>query len=117
VENSLVVALVITAIGMTLLFLALALFYGLLSLMMSVFEDRAKPKAREKEERTSTEGGVLLRVAAVAVALARAEGEQGILSIPAFVTGRGTSREPVSPWWSLHHQREVTREKSVRRLP
>ncbi|MGD2041261.1 MAG: OadG family protein, partial [Anaerolineae bacterium] len=51
-DNELFLALFITAAGMTLLFLSLGLFYGLLSLMTRLFEDQpagsgglfAKPK-------------------------------------------------------------------------
>jgi Na+-transporting methylmalonyl-CoA/oxaloacetate decarboxylase gamma subunit len=116
-ENSLLTALAITAIGMTLLFLALALFYGLLSLMMSIFERRAKPKALETKEPITAESGVLLRAAAVAVAMARAEAGQGDLTAPAPATGAETGREPPSPWWLLHHQRNVRPKPNARRLP
>jgi hypothetical protein len=100
------VALAITAIGMTLLFLTLAFFYGLLSLMASVIEDRRSERnsvpvtlpAGQDEE-------AALRAAAIAVALARASAEASIVS-----TGAPGQAEPApgaSPWWALHHQRSL----------
>ena len=117
-DNSLAIALGITVIGMTLLFLALFLFYGLLSLMMKLFEDRPpKPEAQANDEQAAMESAGLLQAAAIAVALARAETGPGVAPAPNLMDDRGSSGESTSPWWSLHHQREVTRNPNVRRVP
>ncbi len=99
----LMVVLVITAVGMTLLFLALAFFYGLLSLLTAAIQDRS----REPERNAATEPAeeeARLQAAALAVALARAEAE--LTASP--TTGEATASLPVSPWWALHHQRRLT---------
>lgn len=103
-SNSLVTALAITAIGMTLLFLSLAFFYGLLTLMASAIPDRrpAKDPVGAPEAAVPVDDEAPLRAAAIAVAMARAEAER--LSISG-----GPTREPPfpdrSPWWAFHHQR------------
>lgn len=113
--SSLVTALVITIIGMTLLFLTLALFYGLLSLMMAPIKDRpasadsleAKGEYVKGEEERDRE-----EAAAIAVALARAEAEQEAGYAAARITtvpdGVATGQQ-VSSWWALHHQRQMMR--------
>jgi hypothetical protein len=117
-DNSLFIALGITAIGMTLLFLALAFFYGLLSLMMVVIKDRPTHQAmlagEQREE--PDEGGELLRAVAVAVVMARAEAEQIAVLTGALATDEAGSSESVSPWWALHHQREVALGPETRRV-
>jgi Na+-transporting methylmalonyl-CoA/oxaloacetate decarboxylase gamma subunit len=107
-------ALAITAIGMTLLFLTLAFFYGLLSFMASAIEDRpsgsnsvavAPPAAKDQE--------AALRAAAIAVALARANTDGRAVS-----TESPLQAEPspgASPWWALHHQRSLNPNLPVRR--
>ena len=107
-------ALAITAIGMTLLFLTLAFFYGLLSAMGSVIEDRRSgsksvavtpPAANDRE--------AALRAAAIAVALARASAEEGAASAGALLHAGPSSG--TSPWWALHHQRSLGHNPPVRR--
>jgi hypothetical protein len=114
-------ALVIALIGMTLLFLSLIFFYGLLSLITAVIKDRPTPKRAQAEVRTSQgERGIrpeeVLRAAAVAVALARAEAEGG----PGLAMRHGPSEttveSPISPWWSLHHQRTLATNPNARRI-
>ena len=99
---------------MTLLFLALALFYGLLSLMTRVLQDQASAPASlvETEAETGAEQA-MLQAAAIAVALARAEAEQraGPLGTPA-----ADKVAAVSPWWALHHQRQMTSAPNTRRV-
>jgi hypothetical protein len=113
-ENSLVVVLIISAAGMTLLFLALAFFYGLLTLLTSMARDRAVAEAVPAE--AGEEAGVRLRAAAIAVALARAEAEQR--GVPAAVMPEdGTiPGGVVSSWWTLHHQRQVASNSAARRI-
>ena len=114
-DNSLIIALGITVVGMTLLFLALGLFYGMLTLLTAVFGDRSpRPQAQAADEQApdnlALESNMLLQAAAIAVALARAQG-------PTTMEALVASDETLSPWWSLHHQREVTRNPNVGRVP
>jgi Na+-transporting methylmalonyl-CoA/oxaloacetate decarboxylase gamma subunit len=121
VHNSTLTALVIAVIGMSLLFLSLIFFYGLLSFLTAVVKDRPAPD-RQKSEASRGEGArgtrpdEVLRAAAIAVALARAEAEER----PGLTRAAGpgvTSAEPaISPWWSLHHQRRLGSNPSVRRV-
>ena len=116
-ESSLTTALTITVIGMSLLFLSLVAFYGLLLLLAAATKDRRSPVARTVE--TGVRGAededgdeALLRVAAVAIALARARAERMIEPEPVSgaLTGQIGGPAPtaadqqVSPWWALHHQ-------------
>jgi Na+-transporting methylmalonyl-CoA/oxaloacetate decarboxylase gamma subunit len=107
-QNPLLVALGITLVGMTLLFLALLLFYGLLSLLMSAIRDQPrKAPARPATEQESSPGDEegLFQAAAIAVALARAEAEQSPGPGPAASPAAGGQ---VSSWWTLHHGRRMT---------
>jgi Na+-transporting methylmalonyl-CoA/oxaloacetate decarboxylase gamma subunit len=117
-DHALITALAIAAIGMTLLFLALFLFYGMLSVLTATVRDKpstsAQPMREEEGEEKAKEAA--LRAAAIAVALARAEAEQGssrpMAPVPAQApTGR------VSPWWALYHQRQVSTHQTTRRSP
>lgn len=114
-ENPVATALVISLLGMPLLFLALTFFYGLLSLMTSTLQGRLPgPLPSDVEGGREDDGeGVslreteaLLEAAAVAVAIARAEADHS----PAL-GGRGvevgTVSQPISAWWALHHQRQT----------
>jgi hypothetical protein len=110
VTGSLGISLGITAIGMTLLFGALAFFYGLLTLMTSVMQERRLPPGPQAAEglepaRMADKAGrrqARLRAAAIAVALARATAEGAATRLAApEETGQ------VSAWWSLHHQRSL----------
>jgi hypothetical protein len=124
-DNELFLALFITAVGMTLLFLSLGLFYGLLSLMTRLFQDQPAgssgffAKRKLPVEVTTTEPGTpegpdRLRAAVVAAALARAEAELGSESTAARGEGDAAGLEP-SPWWSLHHQRRMDTHAATRR--
>lgn len=120
--SSLGISLIITAIGMTLLFLSLVLFYGMLSLLTAFIKDKPTPPTQHVVERNegSTEKDrsrreeSVLRAAAVAVALARAETEQSS-KFPAEITTEASTRQQASPWWSLHHQRQLTPYPNPRR--
>ena len=112
-ENSLTTSLVITAIGMTLLFLSLVLFYGILSLLTAITREKhstgqlQEPKEDAPQERA-------LQAAAIAIALARTEAEKrtGLDSSTATPSSEGE----ITPWWSLHHQQRLAAEKRPRRL-
>ncbi len=104
-ENLLVVSLLITVIGMTLLFIALAILYGMMYLMTAVLRDPAPAPTEAAEEPTGTEQEqpAVLRAAAIAVALARAQQETPGVP-PVAETGGGDG----SRWWLLHHIRRLT---------
>jgi hypothetical protein len=118
-ERDLVAALVISAVGITLLFLALALFYGLLVLLAAVFKGQAsagvggpEPAGQEPES-----ADAMLQAAAIGVALARADAERppSLDLVPSGEAAPGS--HSVSPWWALHHQRQVTQKPGSRRVP
>jgi len=118
VDNSLVVALGISVVGMTLLFLALIFFYGLLSVLTALFRVRPPAEAEGGQDRDGTRAGrdrVLLRAAAVAVALARAEAEQAPPRGEPYARDERGTAQATSPWWALHHQRELARNPGTRR--
>ncbi|MGD2206362.1 MAG: hypothetical protein PVH17_06250 [Anaerolineae bacterium] len=113
-EHSLAVVFVISLAGMTLLFLALGFFYGLLSLLTSATQDRAlAPEDSAEPQVSAVQDEAALRAAAIAVALARADAEQkaGAVSTPAEAVD-GWS---VSPWWALYHQQRLARNSEVQR--
>jgi Na+-transporting methylmalonyl-CoA/oxaloacetate decarboxylase gamma subunit len=114
-ENPLVTVLMITVLGMGLLFLALAFFYGLLSAMARGLKDRAlrSPQAPATcpEDAGEEEGRSLaetrLKAAAVAIALARARVQASPPGGPAPPAEALPATQPPSAWWSLHHQRRL----------
>lgn len=111
-DNSLAIALGITVIGMTLLFLALFFFYGLMWLITAVIKDPASTRVEaDAKESGRGEDEALLQAAAIAVTLARAQAEQGA----AMVGTEATGSQPVSPWWVMHHQREMVPSSQKRR--
>jgi hypothetical protein len=112
-DDPVVVSLWVSGIGMLVLFLALAFLYGLMSLMTRFIKDRPEPDVRKqgREEAGSRNqgagGGVQKpgrekwRVAAIGVALARAELEMsGVDVSDVKATPRG--------WRTLHHRRQLT---------
>jgi len=115
-EQPLVVVLVVSAIGMTLLFLALAFFYGLLSLMASVVKDRPSVPESPAEGGVAGEREAMVRAAAIAVALARAEAE-GHAGTAGGLAGWAPRGGPgVSAWWALHHQRQLADGQQRRKI-
>jgi hypothetical protein len=113
-EEPLPTALVISAIGMTLLFLSLVLFYGMLSLLTSVTQERA-PAGASAEAGPEGEPEPMLRAAAIAVAMARAEAEARPSPVDSPAPVEVADRGQISPWWALHHQRQVTPHPNARR--
>lgn len=113
-ENGLNAALLITAIGMTLLFLALALFYGLMSALTAVIRDRVRGDFPQAEESERAEDP-MLQAAAIAVALARAEVEGGFDGAGRSWREEEVSGCQVSSWWLLHHQRHMILSANRRR--
>ena len=99
-DNPLTISLIISGIGMALLFAALFGLYGLMYLMTAVIKDRPAAAAPVEEEPAEEEPDEAKRRAAViAVALARAERE---------TFAPGAPPEEVSPWWALHLHRQLT---------
>ncbi|MGD1993461.1 MAG: hypothetical protein PVI59_09730 [Anaerolineae bacterium] len=97
-NDSIAVALSISALGMLLLFGALLLLYGLMMALTAVARDRGQaPTPADRSPR----GGHRVRrarVAAIAVALARAERERSAAPPPETVQGW-------SPWRAFHTHR------------
>ena len=114
-ENALNVALIITAMGMTLLFLALALFYGLMSALTAVIRDRLRQHHPQAEGSERAEEEPMLQAAAIAVALARAEVESGFEGTGSSWREEEVSDRQVSSWWMLHHQRQLILNANRRR--
>lgn len=114
-ENSLGLTLLITAIGMSLLFLSLVLFYGIISLLTAVTGERPSTHSGSADSATGSVAGIdvsALQAAAIAIALARAaaEGGAGGPILP------GASDRDVTTWWSLHHQHRLAEAGKPRRL-
>jgi hypothetical protein len=117
-DQDLIAALVISAVGITLLFLALALFYGLLVLLSALFAGKASPRVEsEPVELEPARPDAMLQAAAIGVALARAEAERtpNLVSVPSAEATAGG--HGVSPWWALHHQRQISQRPDSRRHP
>ena len=112
-DNPLATSLIVTGFGMLMLFLALTLLHGLIYLMTGLIKERTVIEGsgirdqgaggRDQgpgEEKPETEGEKR-RVAAIGLALARAERELGAGSVP----GR---EESPSTWRAFHQQRQLT---------
>ena len=112
-ENPLTTSLVISAIGISLLFLSLVLFYGILSLLTAITRERAGEAERQEPEEHGPEHRAL-QAAAIAIALARIETAQGPGS-----AGKAAGASPgaldAASWWSVHHQQRLAEEKRRRR--
>ncbi|HEY72352.1 MAG: hypothetical protein DRJ03_04295 [Chloroflexi bacterium] len=108
-ENPLVISLIVSGIGMLMLFLALAFLYVLMYLMTTFLNDR-QPETGAQETgggKQETRSG-MRRAAAIAVALARAEQEVS-------ATGAPEERGTINGWRMLHRQRQLTRNTPTRR--
>ena len=122
-ENPIIIALIIAGIGMTLLFLSLALFYGLLLLLTRLFPERKKAGMPDMtgtvqaNEGVGAAGSTKLRAAAIAVALARAEAEKEQAASDRAIGRKKADTSDVSPWWRLHHQRQMGPDAPHRRSP
>ena len=104
-EDPLNTALVVTGIGMLVLFLALAFLYGLIYLLTEITTDRPEAGAEEGAKTVARERR--RQAAVIAVALARAEQELGATAVSEANAAAGRWR--VSPWRAHHHQRQLTR--------
>ncbi len=106
-DNPIIISLVVSGIGMLILFLALAFLYGLMYLMTMFIRDRPKVEEQEAGGRRQ-EAGSRRQAAVIGVALARAEQEMIAVSAP-------EAEEPASTWRALHHQRQLTLNLPTRR--
>ena len=117
-ENPLVTVLIISAIGMSLLFLSLVLFYGIISLLTAATSGRSAA-AEERTVGAETPGDLpadrALRAAVVAIALARAQARGQAGGSSSAVPPSSGDRD-VTPWWSLHHQQRLAGKGKPRRL-
>jgi len=119
-DDPLTISLVVTGIGMLMLFLALALLYGLMVLMTRMTDVRGLIKEQPEAE-TGEQGSrgareqelVKWRAAVIGVALARAE--QQLSEVSALGAEEAASSWRVSPWRALHHQRQLTPSLRTRR--
>lgn len=122
-DNPVTIALIIAGIGMTLLFLSLALFYGLLVLLTRLFPARQNghtvPTAETPEIHGdfAAEQPARLQVALVAVALARAEAELVLAKSHSATVNETAGSSEASPWWRLYHQHRVAPKPPSRRAP
>jgi Na+-transporting methylmalonyl-CoA/oxaloacetate decarboxylase gamma subunit len=117
VDNALGTALIISAIGITLLFLSLILFYGIISLLTAVTRDKPATTPRRtdnSEEQRDEPGRRALQAAAIAIALARAEAEGEAGKASASISLASGDRN-VTSWWSLHHQHRLAGKGKSRR--
>jgi len=115
-DNPVTISLVVSGIGMLMLFVALTILYGLMYLMTWATTDRTPEEGvgEGEVEGVGEYGGVGVgveewRAAVIAVALARAEQEQSVV-------GAVEAGEAVSAWRALHHQRQLARYVPVRRI-
>jgi hypothetical protein len=119
-DETVPLALLISLVGMTLLFLALGFFYVLLSLITKVLRDPDSSAEPAEEQRPvvapDSAPDKVLRAAAIGVALARAQAEENgrLRGVPQ--PGETTTGPEVSPWWALHHQRHVASHPKARRV-
>jgi hypothetical protein len=99
---------------MSLLFLSLVLFYGIISLLATVTRDRTTaPTGRttSEEQQQEVPAERMLRAAIVAVAMARA----GAQSKATNSFSQASGERDITPWWSLHHQHRLAGKGKTRR--
>ena len=120
-DHPLTTSLVVSGIGMLLLFLALAFLCGLMYLMTAYIKDR--PEAEEQEAKSDPsprsaakgeEQGArpkAQRAAAIAVALARAELDLNSIGAPG-----ADEAGDLSAWRALHQQRQLSLNQPTRRI-
>ena len=125
-DSPVVTALVITGIGVPMLFLALAMLCGLMYALTALTREGREEGYKGEGEEGNKEGRkqgykgeageqdlARQRAAIVGVALARAEAECGRPSRPEVKETQSASH--VSPWWTLHHQRQLARQPHTRK--
>ena len=114
-DSPVTISLVVSGIGMLMLFLALTLLCGLMYLMTALIKDRPEAGIGEQGSRGAGEqrskgaeeqeaGSRKRQAAVIGVALARAEQE---LSPIGALRVEG-AEDGISAWRMLHHQRQLT---------
>jgi Na+-transporting methylmalonyl-CoA/oxaloacetate decarboxylase gamma subunit len=110
-DNPIIISLVVSGIGMLMLFLALTLLYGLMYLMTWMTNERPpvtdQSEVTEKVEEQDARHR-MQRAAAVAVALARAEQDTSHIHTT-------KTKETTSAWRAFHHQRQMAHNTPARR--
>ena len=109
-DNPIMISLVVSGIGMLMLFLALTLLYGLMYLMTALIKDQP---ADPLTDPPAPEAGLShldqsQRAAVIAVALARAEQDTSAIRTT-------ETKEITSAWRALHHQRQLVHNTPARR--
>jgi Na+-transporting methylmalonyl-CoA/oxaloacetate decarboxylase gamma subunit len=109
-DNPIIISLVVSGIGMLMLFLALTLLYGLMYLMTWMTNER--PPVTDQSETTEIEEQSarhrMQHAAVIAVALARAEQDTSPISTT-------ETQETTSAWRAFHHQRQLAHNTPARR--
>ena len=97
-DNPITISLVVSGVGMLILFLALAFLYGLIMLMTALIKDQPinQPTSQQTNKPTNQPTNHLRQAAVIAVALARAELDS--VSLP-------EAEVVPSPWQQYHHDR------------
>jgi len=120
-DNPLVTSLIVSGIGMLVLFLALAFLCGLMYLLTAVVKDRPEAKEQEAGSRRQEASIGKHRAAAIAVALARTE--QELIALPSVpphwgapAGGEERGGGVASPWRTLHRNRQLTLNLRTRRV-
>jgi Na+-transporting methylmalonyl-CoA/oxaloacetate decarboxylase gamma subunit len=105
-DSPVTISLVVSGVGMLMLFLALAILYGLMYLMTALIKDRPEAGTGGQGGRGAEEqeaGSRKRQAAVIGVALARAEQE---LSPIGALRVEG-AEDGISAWRMLHHQRQL----------
>ncbi|MBL7063596.1 MAG: hypothetical protein ISS49_05225 [Anaerolineae bacterium] len=122
-DNPIVISLVVSGIGMLMLFLALVFLYGLMYLMTALIKDR--PGVEEKGSMgegvcgsmgADKQRAMRWRAAVIGVALARVEQERVVPPSVPSIGGEEGGGGVVSAWRVLHHQRQLTLNLRTRRV-
>jgi Na+-transporting methylmalonyl-CoA/oxaloacetate decarboxylase gamma subunit len=110
-DNPVVIALVVSGVGMLLLFVALTLLYGLMYLMTWATNATEPVKDQSEGIKDGKAAHTKRRVALIAVSLARAEQDSGPVGVSEALGAEG----PTANWQVFHHQRQLTRNIPPRR--
>ena len=109
-DSTLTIALVVSGLGLLLLFAALAFLYGLMYAMTALIKDRPSAQRKEPAPAVQADGGTARaahRAAVIAVALARAEMEsRPVGPLPAEAGS--------SSWGQYHRQRLLNLNRRTR---
>ncbi len=104
-ENPIVTTLVLTLVGMAVVFVTMSLFYGSMRLLTSITGKRPTEQAgptMEPDIGRSPDTSKRLRAAAVAVALARAEMDEA-----QHGAGQPSTPGRETPWGDYYRQRQL----------